>query len=443
LMRVVSAEEDYAVDDEDMDNDYDEQHFDDDHDSRSEAAAAEPSDERTAIERHPFSESRVAFLAQASRLLQLVEEASTLRNDETKSDEEISGLEPDELERRANVKELLAMEDKAFDLLKATLTDRKRMIDRGFDYALSAQTALEAVSDGTILKRLAMGTVYHGKLSAIHVYQILAAMLFDPDKDNDVGAQSCPSTVARMCPPKTIVRGADTMPSKFVIDAVESFCINGTELPDLQASCLDVDAIPTEISDGFAGYYEVFPRDDGDQWEKYLDATFALTDEESARLVALAENEGSVEAARKKIKELEKTIKDLKGSIGTDDESKYGPEGELHSIRDECFSVKAGKYTYELCMYKKASQKDGGSSTNLGNWAEATVETIDDRLEHVWKWDKGAKCWNGPMRSATAHVTCGTETVVLSADEPDTCRYVFQVQSPTACDEAFKTRHGL
>jgi Glucosidase II beta subunit-like protein/Glucosidase II beta subunit-like len=445
LMRVVAAD-DYA---DDTDNDLYEDHFDEDHhdnsstdtDAATENGDNDKSDERTAIEQLPFSESRVDFLVQASRLLKLIDEASTLRTEETKSDEELESLEPEELERRAKVKELVAMEDKAFDLLQATLTDRKRLIERGFDYALSAKHSLEEITDPVTLQRLVLGTVYHGKLSAIHVYQIMASiLLFGWD---DVDPQSCPNMVARMCPPKTIVRGTDTVPSKLVVDAVDSFCIRGADILGRPAVCVDADGVPTEISDGFAGYYEVFPRDEGDSWEKQLDAIFALTDEESARLVDLAEKEGSVEAARKKINKLEKTMKDLKGSIGTDDESKYGPDGELHSIRDECFSVKAGKYTYELCMYKQAAQKEGGDSTNLGNWAGAAVETIDDRPEHVWKWERGAKCWNGPTRSATAHVTCGSETVVLSADEPDTCRYVFQAQSPMACDEAFRTRHSL
>jgi hypothetical protein len=32
---------------------------------------------------------------------------------------------------------------------------------------------------------------------------------------------------------------------------------------------------------------------------------------------------------------------------------------------------------------------------------------------------------------------------VHTADEPDTCRYVLQVESPVACDERYRLEHNL
>jgi protein kinase C substrate 80K-H len=151
---------------------------------------------------------------------------------------------------------------------------------------------------------------------------------------------------------------------------------------------------------------------------------------------------------------MENKLKELEESIGGDNPDKFGPNGELHSLRDECFSVEAGKYEYEVCMFGSASQKDKGSKgggTNLGRWKEATIETVTgDRAnghqeyqQRVWKWENGTKCWNGPKRSATVYVTCGAENKVLSADEPDTCRYELEMESPIACDDDFRVRHGL
>jgi len=68
---------------------------------------------------------------------------------------------------------------------------------------------------------------------------------------------------------------------------------------------------------------------------------------------------------------------------------------------------------------------------------------IEEDGSRVMKWENGAKCWNGPKRSATVYVTCGPETKLISADEPDTCCYVFEIESHIACDEAYKTKMGL
>ncbi len=51
------------------------------------------------------------------------------------------------------------------------------------------------------------------------------------------------------------------------------------------------------------------------------------------------------------------------------------------------------KYTYEVCMYKEARQKEGASSTSLGTWTgfEDAYSTL--------VFDGGQHCWNGPQRS--------------------------------------------
>jgi protein kinase C substrate 80K-H len=44
-----------------------------------------------------------------------------------------------------------------------------------------------------------------------------------------------------------------------------------------------------------------------------------------------------------------------------------------------------------------------------------------------------AKCWNGPMRSATVELSCGTTNALLSISEPEKCEYRFRVTSPALC----------
>ena len=77
----------------------------------------------------------------------------------------------------------------------------------------------------------------------------------------------------------------------------------------------------------------------------------------------------------------------------------------------------------------------------MGKWNG--VEFDEETGQRILKWTGGVKCWNGPQRSATAYVTCGAETKVLLADEPDTCRYVLQMESHIACDDTFKELHEL
>ncbi len=53
------------------------------------------------------------------------------------------------------------------------------------------------------------------------------------------------------------------------------------------------------------------------------------------------------------------------------------------------------KYTYEICPYGSARQKESGSTTSLGNWGgwENNYSTM--------KFQGGTTCWQGPDRSIT------------------------------------------
>ena len=130
-----------------------------------------------------------------------------------------------------------------------------------------------------------------------------------------------------------------------------------------------------------------------------------------------------------------KRISDLESEIGDNNgTSKYGVDGELFILRGTCHKLEHGKYEYEVCIFGQATQRDIGQThggTNLGSWEAESIEDGQRKL----KWGGGTKCWNGPVRSAEVYVTCGAETNLLTADEPETCRYVFTMESPIGCDE--------
>lgn len=83
--------------------------------------------------------------------------------------------------------------------------------------------------------------------------------------------------------------------------------------------------------------------------------------------------------------------------------------------------------------------EDNNDTTESGD----TPASPSRILQRVMKWENGAKCWNGPKRSATVYMTCGREHKIISANEPDTCRYVFEMETYLACDDAYKERMGL
>lgn len=66
--------------------------------------------------------------------------------------------------------------------------------------------------------------------------------------------------------------------------------------------------------------------------------------------------------------ELEREKKQLEGKAGRD----YGVEDAFLPLDGRCFSVSVDKYTYEVCPYGSAQQKDGGMSTRYQSHAPPT-----------------------------------------------------------------------
>ena len=64
-----------------------------------------------------------------------------------------------------------------------------------------------------------------------------------------------------------------------------------------------------------------------------------------------------------------------------------------------CFEVKADKYTYSMCPFGEATQKEGGGSTRLGTW-----QGFGDNYTTML-FDKGMGCWQGPARSFQVALT--------------------------------------
>ncbi|KAL6626376.1 hypothetical protein ACP70R_030102 [Stipagrostis hirtigluma subsp. patula] len=107
----------------------------------------------------------------------------------------------------------------------------------------------------------------------------------------------------------------------------------------------------------------------------------------------------------------------------------YGKEKEFYYFYDQCFESKEGKYVYKVCPYKKASQAEGHSSTNLGRW---------DKFEESYRvmlFSNGDRCWNGPDRSLKVRLRCGLSNELNDVDEPSRCEYAAVLSTPALCVE--------
>jgi protein kinase C substrate 80K-H len=344
------------------------------------------------------------------------------------------------------------------------------------------------------LQKLFLLTLYYSQLSVVQVYEILHASLSSPSiLDNATETensttneeQQCTVPYAHLCPPTSTLNKSSMSVPKLIFEAMETFCHTlsmdgpGTSASAETSTCAAVDVIPESIPVGYFGYYPIVPREENDVMTTLLDPlgyhAKYCTDDEIHTKREMRSIQETVTQYQINIGSMEQTLAEMKESIKTNDVNKnrhddadddddnenddrmialpkYGLDGELHSIQDQCFDFTQGKYQYEICLFQGSTQKDidntNGDSTSLGRWSgtymERVVENNVEYYERIWKWENGAQCWNGPQRSITAHVNqCGPITRIVSANEPDTCRYVVEVESPIACDTIYQQRYGL
>jgi len=124
--------------------------------------------------------------------------------------------------------------------------------------------------------------------------------------------------------------------------------------------------------------------------------------------------------------------------LHNDLQADYGPSDVFRALKGTCVDVVSGEYTYEHCIFEKAwqkSNKDHGK-THLGDYTgierrkdEETGETVV-----VLKYENGARCWNGPARSAFVYLKCNADEVVESVFEEEKCVYKFTAGSPAVCE---------
>ncbi|CAB9497824.1 Glucosidase 2 subunit beta [Seminavis robusta] len=437
------AAEDSQTEDEDANNNEQNQDAD-----NSETKSADQEIMET-LKESLFSQPRVAFLQRAKEISDGIEALLKEHQDDSSNEEK-------EAEENAEkvVEEKEPIDKEAYETVQSTLESRVEAIERGYDYAVSAQILLmnglaQSTQDQDQLRQdlltLAVGTLVYSKLSLAHVWQIFQAILPEFNQNAaDKSEKTCSTSPwVASCPPNAVTRGSITLPPSPVLKAAQILCTTPTFTKEKAEACAaDADnALPTVMPDGYYGYDAVHPREENDMLQS-IAAEWDLSIDDALQKSLDDLDKKKSEHEREK-RNTEKTLEDIVDVVDGVKESRFGQDGELYALKDQCHSVKAGKYTYEVCLFGSAAQKEGDSAsgTGLGSWDSASYD--NETGNRILKWTNGVKCWNGPQRSATAIVTCGAETKVLSADEPDTCRYVLQMESHIACDDAFKQLHEL
>jgi hypothetical protein len=490
-------EDDYPMYDEYMDDDGYEQRRGDQTEKKSQnrnssepEATGKKKELIEVIRTSLFSAARVSFLKESQVILdeigKILDENNESGEEESSESEKPQG---DDGEATPECSAKPTIDPAAYNMLRNDLRKKQDTVEMGFLWGASALLLMASLKfepslpKREMLEQLVVGTIYYGQISAVQTWQILQVVLpeykvLSPAFQNKEAETTCASPWARNCPPRHVYRespegtadaaipGMIEYPPSNLLEAAALFCDdeasnfgkegaratlacqNDGDINDVGASIASLLSLPSGEVHRLVGYNIPTVRDkDSDP----LQTMFQPISNLPINVQGLRSLEGRRDAKEKERSNLTNTIDSLWKSVGGKEGNDLGRNGELHAIANECFEIVAGKYTYELCLFGKAQQKEGKSQpgTNLGRWEGIEYrENNDDDSEggdatRVLKWANGAKCWNGPKRSATMYVKCGPDHKVVSADEPDTCRYVFEMESYLACDDVYKQKMSL
>jgi protein kinase C substrate 80K-H len=123
----------------------------------------------------------------------------------------------------------------------------------------------------------------------------------------------------------------------------------------------------------------------------------------------------------------------------------YSEHLEYLALRDKCFDGKDGKFTYNVCILGKLTQKDTENADSddvlLGTYS--SIEKDKNTGGVIMHFTEGTNCWAFGPRTADVHITCGPEQKMITSSEPTTCYYKFEVESPSGCTEQFAQINGI
>lgn len=135
----------------------------------------------------------------------------------------------------------------------------------------------------------------------------------------------------------------------------------------------------------------------------------------------------AVEKARSQLTERQTEVSQAQSKLQAD----WGPDDIGRALEGVCVSENIGEYNWKVCFYGDATQKGNGQNQKIGTQNSLYVQDGQIKVEY----QGGSHCWNGPNRSGQAIVSCGLENKLIAVEEPEKCRYFFEIVSPAACME--------
>lgn len=397
---------------------------------------------------------RSNFHQQAKEITSMLD--STMKSQESSEENAHENDEDKEDDKEEEHTSSPLVDPMAIQMVRNTLSSRIGQVEHGNALAKSAMAMMKSLqqdnpdindwnnnnNNNSRMNTLLVNAINYSRISEVDAEEILAVIT---TTTNNFSSDTCFSPYMVMCDD-----AAPTLKQSIAQRCTErkdaTFCV--ARSPD-DSSSSDPMTIPSHVPNGFLNYYLPKARGDDDYFTKVFEThnlVNSLTDSNIPQL------DQEIQKTKKDVETIKNQIKQKRDDLGLDENSgrtnnhnpKYGTNGELYALRDQCFSITSGKYNYEVCLFGRAYQREGSAKaggTHLGNWNGSSVD--DTTGTRVLKWKGGAKCWNGPNRSATVYVTCGSETKLLSADEPNICEYEFQMESYIACDNRYKLAHKL
>jgi len=161
-----------------------------------------------------------------------------------------------------------------------------------------------------------------------------------------------------------------------------------------------------------------------------LHGTVVTNDESNRARDAFTNAESKLNAAKEEKRDEQEELAELFDPEG------FGVDGEWKKLQGLCLSKESGEYTYEVCLFGDATQRGGGTNSlgKYSSWSKASnTKPGDPRYYQTQHYTNGAKCWNGPERSVTLHLSCGTENKILTVAEPEKCEYHMTATTPALC----------
>lgn len=247
--------------------------------------------------------------------------------------------------------------------------------------------------DGLILS-LASALIYHSNISSESLVDLFYTISVEQEDKYDNGdkAEECVAMLDSCQLAKE--DGPLQISSTELLQRFEEYCQKRSDgnqqyLPSTCTSRTSSSppTIPTNVPfDGFLGVYSFTTRSDQDPLiSSYFQPLISLEEKTKPDIsTKLSETSGTQE----KLDEQKKQLSDLENEFSNSDK-KYGSNGELYSLSNECFTAEVAKYEYEMCFHGKAHQRDIGAKkggTHLGNWKGYSKDS--ETGEYLLKYDQ-------------------------------------------------------